>query len=201
MVNWTIQGTTKSHRPPLRCVACLAMLWLLWPSAAPAVECGEFNGDAAHMVDDANVVVGGRWLERVDGKWIDRSRDCERERVSAVVRELEERGDWATVAGEGNKRALWVSFDGTCGYCRKLHTELDAYAAAGFEVRYLGYPRAGIQSEAALDLSDYGLGIEAVRGHLAAGRRLGLSGTPMLIIDGRIVRGYVPAGRLAGVSP
>ena len=191
----------RNHLSLSPCVLVLALAGALWPSVSMGIECGEFEGEPAHILDDSNLVVGGRWLELVNGEWVDHSHDCERERVSAVVRKLERRGDWATVAGEGNNRILWVFFDSTCGYCQKLHAELDAYAAAGFEVRYLGYPRAGIESGAARSLAGYGLPIEAVRGHLQAGRRLGIRGTPMLVLEDRIVRGYVPAERLAGVSP
>ena len=196
-----VSGGKHNHPSWVRYSLRVSLAFALSPSIASGVECGEFRDEPAHIVDNGNVVVGGRWLQQVDGEWVDRSRDCERKRVSLVVGELEARGDWAVVAGEGSDRVLWVFFDSTCGYCQKLHGELDTYAAEGFEVRYLGYPRAGIESGAARSLAEYGLSIEAVSGHLEAGRRLGLRGTPMLILDNRIVRGYVPAERLAGVTP
>ena len=36
-----------------------------------------------------------------------------------------------------------VFTDVDCGYCRKLHMEMDEINALGIEVRYLAFPRAG----------------------------------------------------------
>ncbi len=193
---WMLSSGIADNGRKYRFSLCVATGLMLLPSLAVAVECGDFRGESAHIVDSSNVVVGGRWLELIDGEWIDRSVECERAQVSVVVDELKDRGDWATVAGEGNDSVLWVFFDSTCGYCQLLHDGLASYAAHGYEVRYLGYPRAGVDSDAAFVLADYGLSIEAVRAHHAAGIRLGLRGTPMLIVDDRIIKGYVPAERL-----
>ena len=44
----------------------------------------------------------------------------------------------------GEKKAtLTVFTDPTCGYCRKLHGEIEQLTAAGIEVRYVPYPRQG----------------------------------------------------------
>jgi len=34
-----------------------------------------------------------------------------------------------------------------CGYCRKLHSELDSYLAEGIQIQYVFYPRAGKGSD------------------------------------------------------
>lgn len=47
------------------------------------------------------------------------------------------------------KRVIYVFTDVECGYCRKLHQEIDKLNAMGVEVRYLAWPRAGAQSEVA----------------------------------------------------
>lgn len=41
------------------------------------------------------------------------------------------------------KYQVSVFTDIDCGYCRKLHSEIDQYLAEGITVRYLFYPRAG----------------------------------------------------------
>ena len=48
----------------------------------------------------------------------------------------------------GVRRAsINVFTDVDCGYCQKLHLEVPALNELGIEVRYLGYPRAGIGSD------------------------------------------------------
>ena len=38
---------------------------------------------------------------------------------------------------------LYVYTDTTCGYCRKLHNEIEELTSAGVEVKYIPYPRSG----------------------------------------------------------
>ncbi|NNL94610.1 MAG: DsbC family protein, partial [Xanthomonadales bacterium] len=41
---------------------------------------------------------------------------------------------------------LLVFTDIDCGYCRKLHEQIDEYMAAGIAINYMAFPRAGIAS-------------------------------------------------------
>ncbi|MDD1612813.1 MAG: DsbC family protein, partial [Methylococcaceae bacterium] len=45
------------------------------------------------------------------------------------------------------KYKVTVFTDIDCGYCRKLHSEIDQYLAEGITVRYMFYPRAGKGSD------------------------------------------------------
>lgn len=45
------------------------------------------------------------------------------------------------------KAVVYVFTDADCGFCRKLHNEIDELNEQGIEVRYLAFPRAGIGSE------------------------------------------------------
>lgn len=114
-----------------------------------------------------------------------------------------------------------VFTDLDCAYCRKLHSEIDSYLAEGIEIRYLAYPRSGYRTrsyfkavsawcatdrKAALTRAKAGQTIESrtcknpVDEHMAAADELGITGTPTLIMpDGSIVPGYVPAKQLARI--
>lgn len=46
------------------------------------------------------------------------------------------------------KKVIWVFTDVECGYCRKFHAEVPEYNAAGIEIRYVAYPRGGLESDA-----------------------------------------------------
>jgi thiol:disulfide interchange protein DsbC len=120
---------------------------------------------------------------------------------------------------EKAKHTVTVFTDIECGYCRKLHSEIDQYLDAGIEVRYLMYPRAGAGSSAykkavavwcaedrntALTDAKAGKSIEMttcdnpIDEHMELATTLGLRGTPFIVLDsGQVQPGYVPAKQLA----
>lgn len=68
--------------------------------------------------------------------------------------------DYIAFAPEGETKAVvYVFTDVECGYCRRLHSQMNEYTSEGetkpgynelgIEIRYLAYPRAGIGSAAA----------------------------------------------------
>ncbi|MFQ7389227.1 MAG: bifunctional protein-disulfide isomerase/oxidoreductase DsbC, partial [Escherichia sp.] len=50
------------------------------------------------------------------------------------------------------KHVITVFTDITCGYCHKLHEEMKDYNALGITVRYLAFPRQGLESQAEQDM-------------------------------------------------
>jgi thiol:disulfide interchange protein DsbC len=117
------------------------------------------------------------------------------------------------------KYQVSVFTDIDCGYCRKLHSEIDQYMAEGITIRYLFFPRSGKGSEsynkaisvwcaddrhAALTAAKLGKTIEAkqcknpVDAQMSLGEKFGARGTPMIVTEkGNILPGYVPAKQLA----
>jgi thiol:disulfide interchange protein DsbC len=118
------------------------------------------------------------------------------------------------------KHTVTVFTDVDCTYCRKLHSEIDEYLAAGIEIRYLLYPRGGPASRSwntsedvwcardrnkALTAAKLGREFEtlkcdssAITKHYMLGQDVGLSGTPAIVFeDGTLVSGYLPPATLA----
>lgn len=120
------------------------------------------------------------------------------------------------------KHTVTVFTDIECGYCRKLHREINEYLKEGIRVRYLFFPRAGKGSQSfdeavsvwcagdaearrvALTRAKAGESIEPktcdnpVEAHLSLGMDLGVRGTPAIITDsGDLIPGYVEPKRLA----
>ena len=117
------------------------------------------------------------------------------------------------------KHTLTVFTDVDCAYCRKMHTEMPELNRQGIKVRYLMFPRSGKNTpsydkavsawcskdrNAALTRAKATGDIERkvcanpVDQHMALVERLGLTGTPALMLEnGRIVPGYVPVQRLS----
>lgn len=116
------------------------------------------------------------------------------------------------------KYVIHVFTDTSCGYCRKLHNEMADLNNAGITVRYLAFPRGGVQSATFDELQSIwcakdtkqamtdGKNGKAVKqascqNNVAQQYELGLSfginGTPALILpDGRLIPGYQPAAAL-----
>ncbi len=117
------------------------------------------------------------------------------------------------------KHTITVFTDIDCAYCRKLHTEMSALNQLGIKVRYLLYPRAGVNSESyekavsVWCMKDHKTALTAakatgtiakktcdnpVREHMALADSVGVTGTPTMVMeDGRVLPGYVPAQRLS----
>ena len=136
---------------------------------------------------------------------------------------LEKVGDDQMVifAPEKYDHTINVFTDIDCGYCRKLHREIQAYEDEGIRVRYLFFPRAGAGSpsydkavsvwcsdnrQEALTESKSGKNLpkkscdNPVLAHMKLGEKFGISGTPAIVLDnGDMVPGYVPPKRLAAL--
>ncbi len=111
------------------------------------------------------------------------------------------------------KHKVVVLTDVECGYCRKFHADMAEYTKRGIEVAYLAFPRAGVGSEdyrkmvsvwcaddrkKALTDAKNGRAVPAKRCTTpvdmqhAAGMRMGLTGTPMILTpEGEFVGGYL----------
>ncbi|WP_054759030.1 DsbC family protein [Methylomonas koyamae] len=122
---------------------------------------------------------------------------------------------------ETPKHTVSVFTDIDCGYCRKLHSEIDQYLAQGITVRYMFFPRAGKGSDSykkavsvwcaadrnkALTSAKKGESLDSkscenpVDEHMALGEAFGMNGTPMIVTQkGNILPGYVPAAQLAKI--
>jgi thiol:disulfide interchange protein DsbC len=119
------------------------------------------------------------------------------------------------------KATITVFTDVDCTYCRALHGEIDDLMDLGIEVRYMAYPRGGMEAGSydkmisvwcaedrhkRLTQAKHGQNIPArecespVLDHYELGNQLGISGTPALVFpDGRVIPGYVEAPRLAAM--
>ncbi|WP_136068938.1 DsbC family protein [Modicisalibacter radicis] len=123
---------------------------------------------------------------------------------------------------EAPRAVIQVFTDVTCPYCRKFHEEVPRLNEMGIEVQYLAFPRSGLQSDGARQLAQVWCAANPAEALSAAkrgdtpsnapdcdnpvpeqyhlGLDLGVQGTPAIVLpDGRMVPGYVPAERLANM--
>ncbi len=117
------------------------------------------------------------------------------------------------------KYTVTIFTDIDCGYCRKLHSELDQYLAQGITIQYMFFPRAGKDSDsynkavsvwcandrnAALTAAKKDQNIPSktcdnpVDKHMQLAAEFDVKGTPMIISEnGNVYPGYLPATQLA----
>ncbi|MDN3651872.1 bifunctional protein-disulfide isomerase/oxidoreductase DsbC [Thalassotalea ponticola] len=110
------------------------------------------------------------------------------------------------------KYQVTIFTDLTCGYCRRLHNQMQQYNEAGITVRYLAFPRGGLNSpsyndirsvwcsedqQSAMTRAKGGAQIaqkvcdQPVAEQYQFGRKIGVSGTPAIMLEnGTMVPGY-----------
>ena len=135
--------------------------------------------------------------------------------------------DMIVYPAKNEKHVISVFTDITCGYCRKMHEQMEQYNDLGITVRYLAYPRAGIVDRAgnytqgfedlrsvwchedpstALTKAKAGRGVaqricqKPVAEEFNFGRQIGVTGTPAIILENGDLRpGYLPPEALIQV--
>ncbi len=144
-----------------------------------------------------------------------RRNELRRDLIAAV-----DAADMIIYEAEGESRAtLTVFTDVDCPYCQRLHSEMDQLNEHGITIRYLAFPRSGLDEVtypkmvstwcaenrnlifttvsrgAAIPLNECE---NPVAEQYQLGRVVGVTGTPTLVFeDGSMVPGYVPADELA----
>lgn len=124
--------------------------------------------------------------------------------------------------GTQSRAKVMVFTDTTCPYCQQLHEEVPRLNELGIEVHYLAFPRSGMNGQGARAMQQVWCADNSAEAMSAAkrgdslsgpadcdnpvesqyhlGLELGVQGTPAIVLpDGRLVPGYVPAERLAAM--
>ncbi len=185
------------------------------PSVLPGLYEVVFDTSIIYVDATARYVLSGDLFDT------DTRQSLTETRVAALradlLAQLDEK-DMVIFAGKEPTQTVTVFTDISCGYCRKLHSEIQDYLDAGIRIRYLAFPRAGVTSEAgktaesvwcatdrnqAMTAAKSGEKIaqkscdNPIAEQVALGQQFGIRGTPALVLEnGRILSGYVPAERL-----
>lgn len=176
------------------------------------------------VVVGANVVYiseDGRYF--VQGDLIDlqtRANVTENRRLAARAEVLANLPTEETISfgSDAARHVLYVFTDIDCGYCRRMHQEVDQLVDAGIAVRYLSFPRSGVGSESydkfvsvhcnadpqqALTDAKAGKSVPTatcenpVEAQFKLGESMGVQGTPAVFLEnGQEIGGYIPAERL-----
>lgn len=136
------------------------------------------------------------------------------------------RNNMLVFPAENEKYSVSIWMDTSCGYCRKLHSQISEYHELGITVRYLAFPRSGNTGPTAKELASIwcsdspnenltsamggdkisndasGKCSNIVAQHYQAGMKAGVSGTPAIVLeDGSMIPGYIaPEDLLAKIE-
>lgn len=175
-----------------------------------------YGAQIFYVSADGRFLLQGAFLDTGTGENV-----TEQRRGELIRAELERIGEDRMVifAADEPKHTVTVFTDIDCGYCRKLHQEIDELNRRGISVRYLFFPRSGPdtpsyykavsvwcaedQQQALTDAkNDRPVPTRRcdnpVDEHMQLVHEFGLRGTPAIVMeDGNIIPGYVPADKLA----
>ncbi len=171
-----------------------------------------------YVSGDGRYMMQGRLVDLVNREDLTEPRQAEA-RKQAVNKVGED--TMVIFAPKKYDHTVTVFTDIDCGYCRKLHSQISEYEDEGIRVRYVFYPRAGVDSESYKEavsvwcaddqqqaMTDAKAGKPVankscdnpVKQHMALGELLGINGTPAIVLEsGDLVPGYVPPKRLAAL--
>jgi thiol:disulfide interchange protein DsbC len=174
-----------------------------------------FGTQVVYLFEDGQHLLSGDLIDLDRGTNL--TEDARKVGRKAVINSLDEAG-MVVFSPSETISSITVFTDTECGYCVRLHNEIDQLLAAGVEVRYLGYPRAGVQSpsfdtlvsvwcsgdpQQAMTDAKSGRTVEPrscktdIARHMEAAEGVGVRGTPTIVLqDGKTIPGYVPAGEL-----
>lgn len=168
-----------------------------------------------YVSDDAKYLMHGRMYNMDAGMRNETEQALANVRLEGVQ---EFADDMIVFKAKDEKYVVSVFTDITCGYCRKLHKEIKDYNDLGITVRYMAFPRGGLQSgsyhdmvsvwcaddkQAALTEAKAGNSVETsscentIAKQYAFGQQVGVTGTPAVVLsDGSMIPGYQPADRM-----
>jgi thiol:disulfide interchange protein DsbC len=174
------------------------------------------GGDTGYVSADGRYLIAGDMFD-VDSRTnlTEATRTATRTKLLAKLDERE----MIVFSPEVVKHTVTVFTDVDCGYCRKLHSQIDELNALGVQVRYMAYPRSGpgsddwrkmeavwcskdrksaiTQAKAGQDVKAENCGATPVAKHFALGGDMGVQGTPAIFTrTGDYIGGYLPPAQL-----
>ena len=174
-----------------------------------------FGVQLAYVSSDGQYLLTGDLIEVNSGRNL--AEDVRRRFRKEVVANLDDSG-MVIFSPTDIRSTITVFTDISCPYCVRFHQEINDLINAGIEVRYAGFPRAGIPSNAhdalvsvwcadnpqkAMTDAKAGLDIEdsicntSIDEHMEVAETIGVRGTPTIVLEsGKMIPGYITADQL-----
>lgn len=176
-------------------------------SALPNFKTAVSDQGVVHISNDGRFVIHGQVFELKNGKAIDITNQALLSQLEALKDEM------IIYPAKNQKHVVTVFMDITCHYCQVLHKKIKEYNELGITIRYLAFPRGGMntqtakQMEAIWTAKDRNFALdEAEKGnvpkevktpnivqkHYQLGLQFGVNGTPNIVTkEGELIPGFV----------
>ena len=167
--------------------------------------------DIVYMTKDGNYILKGEILDISNRRNI--TEDVRAENRVHLLNTISEK-EYIEFSPSSAKNYIYVFTDTDCGYCRKLHRDVPELNSMGIAVRYLAYPRTGVDSKIGDEMRDVWCADDRqealtaaknreqfhskpcdapIARHYALGKELGVSGTPAIFLENGVkLPGYIP---------
>ncbi|MBC7752179.1 MAG: DsbC family protein [Candidatus Saccharibacteria bacterium] len=171
-----------------------------------------------YMSGDGQFLLQGDLVKLGDNEVIKISDSLKAQETKRLITAIPEKDLIIFSPASKPKAVIYAFTDVDCGYCRKLHGEIEQINAKGIEVRYLAWPRSAgdvainqavwcsEDRKSAITTAKHGLPVQApdckspVLEQRRIGMQIGVNGTPAIYnSDGKYLGGYMPANDLAKI--
>lgn len=180
------------------------------------------SGELLYVSGDSKYIFTGDLLDIGGNATVNLSENYRSHKRVDALNSLQD-ADLVVYPAKDEKSEVLVFTDTSCGYCRKFHTEVAQMNELGITVKYVAWPRYGLQSPAGQTMvnvwcandrtdamtkakSNESVAAPAgkvceqntVQDQINLGQQIGVRGTPAVYsMDGRQLGGYMKAGQLA----
>lgn len=183
------------------------------PSALPNFKTAVTDQGVLQISENGRFVIQGQVFELKNGKAVDITNNALLTELNALQNEM------IVYPAKNEKHVITVFMDITCHYCHILHTKIKEYNDLGITIRYLAFPRGGMNTQTAKQMEAIWTAKDRVfalneaengnlpkeqktpsivKKHYELGLKFGVNGTPnMVTTDGELIRGYVEPKELA----
>lgn len=173
------------------------------------------NEGVVYISQDGRYVIQGKVFELKNGKAVDITNQ-------GLLSELNTyRNEMIVYPAKNEKHVVTVFMDITCHYCHLLHSKIKEYNDLGITIRYLAFPRGGMNTQTARQMEAIWTSTDKVKAlndaengklptqlktpdivkkHYQLGIKFGVTGTPnMVTSEGELIGGYVEPKELANM--
>lgn len=119
------------------------------PSPVPGIFTVVSQEGVSYVDSSGDYIFTGS-LFRVNGKEIENTTE---QAVLQGVRNFANSTKTVTFKAANEKYVVGIFTDITCGYCQKLHKDINEYLQAGITIKFMAFPRAGTNSIVATNMA------------------------------------------------
>ncbi|KMK51813.1 protein-disulfide isomerase [[Actinobacillus] muris] len=181
-------------------------------SVLPGFKTAVSDQGVVQISQDGRYVIQGQVYELKNGKAVDITNRALLAELNALSNEM------IVYPAKNEKHVVTVFMDITCHYCHLLHTKLKEYNDLGITIRYLAFPRGGMNTQTAKQMEAIWTAKDTVfalneaengnlpkevktpnivKKHYELGIKFGVTGTPNIVTQsGELIAGYLEPKQL-----